>query len=129
MVLLRRTDLLFEIFNVTLNKPSVSKGYLHFKVPKAITFNTCILQVFDKNGIVSGSLTIDIKYNTTANDIGMTTIFSVAPTIDFATASDYATSNGTMSVTTIPAGSYVRLDVTSIPSGWVGYCHVLFNAI
>ena len=129
MVSLRRTDLIVEIFNVTISKPTVNKGYLHFKVPKNLTFNSCVLQVFDKNAVVSGSLTIDIKYNTTADDIGMTSIFSVQPTLNFASISDYATSNGTMSVTSIASGSYLRLDVTSIPSGWIGNCHILFNAV
>jgi hypothetical protein len=127
MVSLRRTDYT-EVFNATISKPTVSKGYLHFKAPKDLTLNQFILQIFDKNAVVSGSLTVDVKTATTADDLLMTSVFSVVPTIDFSSASDYTTSNGTLSTTTIAAGSYLRLDITSIPSGWTGNLQILLKA-
>lgn len=123
------TNALTEIFNVTLVNPSANAGYLHYKIPKNMYFNQCSVQIFEKNGISSGSLTIDIKYNTTPNDTGMTSIFSSTPSINFATASDYAEVNGTISTTGVLSGGYLRLDITSVPSGWAGAVQVLLNAL
>lgn len=127
MVSLRRTDYI-EVFNVTISKPSVNKGYLHFKAPRDITLTGCILQVFDKNAVVSGSLTIDVKTATTADDLNMTSVFATSPTIDFSSASDYTTSTGALGTATIASGSYLRLDITSVPSGWTGNLQILLKA-
>jgi hypothetical protein len=127
MVSLRRSELI-EIFNVTIVKPSVSSGYLHYKVPRDITLSSCKIQIFEKSGVSSGTLSINIKQSPTQDDLGMSTIFATAPSINFSTASDYAESSGSFSTPNISAGSYLRLDISSIPSGWTGAFQILFNA-
>jgi len=113
---------LIEVFNTTiLNSTGATSltGVAYFKAPSAFTINKVVLQIFEKGSISSGSLTLDLKKNTTPNDVGMTSIFSVLPTINFATASDYATSSGTLNgaVATLADGNWIRLDLTSIPAG------------
>jgi hypothetical protein len=91
-------------------------GVLFFKAPQAFTINNVVMQIFTKNGIASGSLTIDIKKNSTPNPTGMTSIFSVLPTTNYATNADYATNSGTISSGAVSAGDYLRLDLTAVPS-------------
>lgn len=112
-----------EIFNsvvvVNGNAPSLT-GLSYFLNPSAMTINFVRLQVFQKNGISTGNLVIDIKKNTTPDEVGMTSIFSAQPTRNFASDADYSFDAGTLSAAATAAGSYLRLDVTSIPAGWVG---------
>lgn len=112
-----------EIFNVTVTSAMVANGYLHFKAPAALTFQTVAMQIFEKNGVATGSLTIDIKKGT--NPGTMTTIFTTKPTLNFATAADYDSDAGTQSVTTCSSGDYLRLDITAIPV-WAGSFQVRF---
>lgn len=112
-----------EIFNHTVlvngNAPSLT-GLSYFLCPSSITINFVRLQLYEKNGISTGNLVIDLKKNTTPEDAGMATIFSAQPVRNFATDADYTFDAGTLSSPALSAGSYLRLDVTSIPAGWAG---------
>ena len=120
--------ILLEVFNLTLTNATVQNGYAHFRAPSNANLDGVygtfsVLTIFEKNGITSGSLTIDIKRGN--NPGTMASIYSVAPTINFATASDYANNTGTLSVSGFGGGQFLRLDVTSIPSGWSGSFQVM----
>jgi hypothetical protein len=115
-----------ELFQTTLSVyGSTITGAFYFRAPKAITINNIKLTLFNKSGISTGTLEVDIKKNTTPDDVGMTSIFSAKPSRDFSTDADYSESSGTMSTSAVANGEWLRLDVTSIPSGWVGLCHVI----
>jgi hypothetical protein len=58
-----------------------------------------------------------------------TTVCSVKPSFNFSTAVDYAVSNGTLSTTSISTGNYLRLDLTSIPSGFAGHIQILLTGV
>lgn len=121
----------FVVMNETVGLNGVSPtatGILHFKAPKNMAITSCVVQVFEKNGVVSGTLEVDIKKNATPNDTGMTSIFSVKPSFNFASISDYAESTGTLATTSVSSGEYLRLDATSIPSGFIGYIQVAVMA-
>jgi hypothetical protein len=109
-----------EVFNsMILNSSGATAmtGILYFKAPQAMTITSVVLQIYEKNGIATGSLTVDVKKNSTPNNTGMTSIFTVLPTTNFATNADYATNSGTLNGTvTLASGDWLRLDVTSIPS-------------
>lgn len=116
-----------EIFNDvfgTRGSASSLTGLAHFRVPSAMTISSVRVTVFEKNGVSSGSLTVDVKVNSSPDDVGMTTIFSAAPTLNFATAADYDSNIGTLSTSALSAGQWLRIDATSIPANWVGYFHV-----
>lgn len=120
-----------EIFNFTMGTrgtESTITGAMHFRAPQGLTISSVVIQIYEKNGVSSGTLTVDIKKNTSPNDVGMTSIFSAAPSFDFSTAADYATSSGTISTSSVSSGNYLRVDVTSIPSGWAGYFQVMVYA-
>jgi hypothetical protein len=121
----------FEIFNTIVTKGSSDTsvtGVLHFKAPKNLTISYVQIQIFEKGSTSSGSLTIDVKKNTSPDSVGMASVFSVLPTFDFSTISDYATSSGTLSVTSVSEGDYLRLDMTAVPATFTGSFQVIMYA-
>lgn len=114
---------LVEVFNhvvlVNGSAPSLT-GLSYFMIPQALTLSFVKLQVYSRNGVSVGNLTVDIKKNTTPDSVGMTSIFSAQPSIPFASSADYASSSGVLSVSTASIGDYYRLDITSLPAQWVG---------
>jgi hypothetical protein len=99
-------------------------GLSHFRAPSSKTISSVVVTLYEMNGISSGVLEIDIKLNSTPDDVGMTSIFSTLPSFDFSTSANYDTSNGVRSTSSVPSGNFLRLDITSIPSGWRGVVHV-----
>jgi hypothetical protein len=120
-----------EIFNVIVTKGSDATsvlGLLHFKAPRDLEIVYFKAQIFEKGATASGSLTIDVKKNTTPNDTGMASVFSVLPTFDFSLIADYAESTGTLSVTSVSEGDYLRLDMTAVPATFTGSFQVIMYA-
>jgi hypothetical protein len=121
-----------EVFNHTVkvngSAYSTVTGLNYFTSPSAKTISHVKLRIWTKNAVVTGSMTIDIKKNTTPDDVCMTSIFSSLPTINFATAVDFDSNGGTVSGGSISIGDVLRLDITSIPSGWVGTISILVYA-
>ena len=120
-----------EVFNNTItigSRASTITGVNYFKAPIGLTLGEIKLQIFTKNGSLTGSLTIDIKKNTSPDNTGMTSIFSAAPTINFATATDYTEVTGTKSTSSVSAGDWLRLDITSIPTNFKGTFSVMVYA-
>lgn len=105
------------------NGPTIT-GLVHFKAIGAKTISSVSVQLYEKGAIVSGILEVDIKINTTPNDVGMASIFTVKPSFDFSTAVDYDSSSGTLASSSVASGSFLRLDITSIPSGFRGTIYV-----
>ena len=54
-------------------------------------------------------------------------VLSSKPSFNFATAQDYATSTGTVVPLIISSGTYLRLDLTSIPSGFLGHIQIILT--
>ena len=120
-----------EIFNnfVVLGLSAATlTGLNYFRAPTALTISSVVVQLWDKFGVATGTLSVDIKKNTTPADVGMATIFSVQPSFNFATAPNFSTSSGTLSTTAVAEGEWLRLDVTSIPAGWSGRFSVMVYA-
>ena len=111
-----------EVFNtmvVNSTGASTLTGVAYFKAPQNLTINQVVLQIFEKGSITTGSLTLDLKKNTTPDSVGMASVFTTLPTINFATASNYATDSGVLAspASTLNSGEWVRIDLTSIPTG------------
>jgi hypothetical protein len=125
-----------EIFNVTIENIVAKNGILYFKAPRDVTISTVSVQLFEKKGIVSGILEVDIKAssNKTPNASLMTSVFTTKPSLDFSSSGvvDYSqTTNQALSQTTnkIATGDFLRLDITSIPLGFNGSIHVVVHAM
>jgi hypothetical protein len=112
---------IIEIFNTTVvmsTNSATLTGIAYFKAPQAMTVLSVIMQIYDKGTIVTGSLTLDLKKNTTPDMVGMTSIFTVLPTTDFSINANYASSTGTLNGTiSLASGDWLRLDLISIPTG------------
>lgn len=115
---------LIEIFNLAIDNAEIINGYAYFVAPRDLSFEEVEVELFQKNGVSSGNLTIDIQKG--VNEGAMATIFGTKPTFNFATAADYSISNGVQSVTTCDEGDLIRLDLNSVPSGFNGKFHVRF---
>lgn len=120
-----------EIFNnfiVLGSSAATLTGLNYFRSPSALTISSVVVQLWDKLGVAAGTLSVDIKKNSTPDNTGMTTIFSTQPSFDFATDVNFVTSSGTLSTTVLASGEWLRLDVTSIPAGWSGRFSVMVYA-
>jgi hypothetical protein len=120
-----------EIFNnfITLGSSAATlTGVNYFRAPSALTISSVVVQLWLKNGVSAGTLSVDIKKNTTPSNTGMTSIFSAQPSFDFSSDPDYSTSSGTLSTSSVAAGEWLRLDATSIPSGFIGTFSVMVYA-
>jgi hypothetical protein len=110
-----------EIFNADIiNSSSASTltGLLHHEIIAALRITKVKIQIFSKGLITSGQLQIDIKKNSSPDDIGMESLFTTRPTIDFSTASDFQSAEGVFDITkqNLTVGEFLRLDVTALPS-------------
>lgn len=124
-----------DVFNNDVLMGSVA-GSLNelafYRATSSFTLTNCEIQIFEKNGVATGSLEVDILKNTTPNDTGMTSIFNTKPSIDFSTASDYQVSSNQVfnsAQTEMSAGEILRLDVTSLPNNISKFRIVLFGEV
>jgi hypothetical protein len=120
-----------EVFNnfiVLGSSATTLTGINYFRSPASLTISSVVVQLWDKQGVASGTLSVDIKKNSTPDNAGMTTIFSSQPSFNFATDPNFSTSSGTLSTTALASGDWLRLDVTSIPVGWSGRFSVMVYA-
>jgi hypothetical protein len=111
-----------EVFNVIVsvanNSPVVGISFYVSALNKGI--NNVSLMVWDKLGVTTGSLSIDIKKNTSPDSVGMTSIFTSVPTIDFSVDPNYTKKSGTLLSGSFTSSDVLRLDVLSVPAGWSG---------
>ena len=121
---LEATNKKIEVFKyLILNGSSFSTatGLDYYRAEDNFSVTKVAIQIFEKNGVSSGSLEIDVKKSVTNLDgTSFSTIMTTKPSISFATASDYDEStNQVINVLNsgITAGQYLRLDITSTPSG------------
>lgn len=101
-------------------------GLEFYEATAAFSVTTVKIEIFDKGSIVSGSFAVDIKK---ASSLGgsFTSILTTQPSINFATASNYATATGVLNPAnqSIAQGDFLRLDVTSLPTLPLGKFRVL----
>jgi hypothetical protein len=97
----------------------LTTGCLSVEILNNITITEGSLQLFLKSPATTGSITIDIKKNNTTNPTGFNSIFTILPTFNIASASDYQKTTGTINATyqNLIVGDIVRLDLVSIPAG------------
>jgi len=109
----------FPVLNATSS--STFTGLVYWRAPFAFVLNDAKVIIYEK-GSLGGTLEIDILKNTSLNPTGMTSVFTTQPSIALSGASDYdestnaAFDGGQQSVS---EGDYLRLDVTSLPTGGV----------
>jgi hypothetical protein len=118
-----------DIFNTDVfigNNPQTA-GVAFWEAPFDLTLTECAIQIFARGVVTSGTLTIDIKKNSTPNPTGMTSVFTSAPTMNLASVSDYNRSTGTFNPTyqDVLAGEILRFDITSLPTNLTAFRLIL----
>jgi hypothetical protein len=118
-----------EVFNFPIlnasSAPSFT-GLTYYRATSSFTLSTVQLEIFDKGGISSGIVSVDVKVS---NGLGgvFNSVLTVQPSIDFSTASDYDIATGTLDplYQSVAAGDVLRLDVTSLPIVTLGKFRIL----
>ena len=115
-----RIELINCIFGNAVSASSFT-GIFDVNAPQGLVITDCYVQIYEK-GSLAGFLEIDVKVNSTPDDVGMTSIFSTLPKITYASASDYDKSTNQVFntlQTTVAEGDNIRLDITQLPTGGV----------
>lgn len=95
-------------------------GVAYYKATSAFNLTSANIQIYEKNGIASGILEIDIKTGPDPDDVNMDSIFSVLPSLDYSVVTDYEISTNQIinpSFSSVSEGDWLRLDITSLPLG------------
>jgi hypothetical protein len=95
-----------------INDSAAVDGLLHYRVSAALTVLAIRALVITAGS--SGTLSVDVEYKRGAGS--WTSLLTGAITIAFGTG-DLATAAGTLSVTDLLAGDFLRLNVNSIQTG------------
>lgn len=92
-------------------------GVLYYEVIQNCIITEAAIQLFEKAPATIGTLSIDIKKNTTTDPTGFNTVFSTPPSIDIATALDYQRTTGLINsaAQALAVGEILRLDITGLP--------------
>lgn len=124
---------LIEIFNddvVNASSASALYGLAFYKAQKNMRLIKGEVQLFALNGSLSGNLVIDFKVG---DDPGtMNSVFSVMPSIDLSTASDYQTAEGVFNPAfyDVNANQFIRFDINSLPtSGILGRFRIVLYGV
>jgi hypothetical protein len=110
-----------ELFNeeIILNDGYLPTGIAYKESLQPCNITEIAIQLFEKAPATTGSLTIDIKKNTTTNPAGFTSVLSILPTLNMTTATNYQRTTGTINPAnqTLAAGNILRFDITAVPAG------------
>lgn len=117
-VSLYRTPIVFDVFGV----PRVQDGILFHRVDAAITLNTFRVIVNDAG--TSGTLTVDMEYKRGAG--AWTSILS-SPVSIASSSGDLAAAVGTLSVTSLDAGDFLRLNVDATQASIESFSVIVEN--
>lgn len=123
------------VFNddVIINSNSITyTGVAFFSSPFDFILQSAEVQLLGKGGITTGTLEIDFKKNTSPSDVGMASVFTTRPSINFATATEFEVSTNQVFdglQSQINIGDVIRFDITSLPSGLGKFRIVLIGGI
>lgn len=96
-----------------VNSSSTLEGLIRYQAKQNLTLSSAILT--DTEGATSGTFEFDILKATSIGGT-YTTVFSTKPSVS-ANGSPQESSNAAFSVTSVSAGDWLRLDITSVATG------------
>lgn len=113
-----KISLINEDAYVLSNASGQLTGCFFVEVIQACIITEGSIQLFAKGSATSGSLTVDVKKNTTTNPSGFNTIFSTPPTLNMAVAADYSKNAGIVNpaAQALAVGDILRVDILGLPS-------------
>lgn len=113
------------IFNGDVSFVGFSLTYgdiFYYKARQDFSINDFRVQLFDKQGVSSGSLTLDLQKSIDTDNANFASILTSALTFDFALAAAYGEATGALdpALNDILTGEVIRVKVTNIPTGFYG---------
>lgn len=99
---------------------SAATGLLFHRVEASYDVTDAKVIIFDKQGLTSGILSLDVQVSSSADFTTSSSLFTTEPSIDFSTASAYDESTNAVldnAVKSVTEGDYLRFDISSIPAG------------
>lgn len=107
-----------EVKNATM--ASSLTGIAFFRAPVDFILIEAKVSIF-QHGVLTGTLEIDVHRQNSLNQTGSVSVFTTKPSLNFSTVVDYQESNNAVfgAANEISEGQYLRLDITSMPTGGV----------
>lgn len=107
----------YTVLNAT-RASSITGGLGLYRATNAFTFSLAKLAVFDVSGL-TGTLEIDVQKSSSPDFTSSVSIFTTRPSINVATSGNYAESTNAVigASGAISDGDWLRLDITSLPTG------------
>ena len=112
-----------ELFNDEILIGSTATTFLSsikdIEIMQACSVVEVALRIYTKSPATTGSITIDLKKNTTTNPTGFTSVLTTLPTLNIAACSDYQRTVGVIntSAQACAVGDILRLSISSLPVG------------
>jgi len=127
----RYIPIINEDIKIQSNASGLLTGIIFIEIIQSCSITEASIQLFAKGMATSGTLSIDIKKNTTTNPTGFTSIFTTAPSLNLATGYDYQRQLGVIntSVSTLSAGDILRVDITNLPAGLESFRITAFGVL
>lgn len=99
---------------------ATASGITFYRVQSSIDVTDAKVGIFDKGGVSSGTLEIDVQKASSLDFSSSVSIFTTRPSLDMSVASNYSEStNSVLSLTNkvLVEGDYLRIDITGLPTG------------
>lgn len=114
------TGAAIEIFNKEIcfaGFDNSNPNVFYWKVPRNCVLTEVRGQIFDKNGVSTGSLTIDVQKATDTNNGNFNSMLTSALSFNFASDTNYSQKTATINSSTIAlsATNVVRIQVQALP--------------
>lgn len=108
-----------SLVGFNINNPNI----FYYKARQDFSINDFRVQLFTRQGIVTGNLTLDLQKATNTNDTNFATILTTPLSINFASAADYSEHAASInsSLNNILTGQVLRVKITNIPVNGFGY--------
>jgi hypothetical protein len=109
-------DISFKNFN------SSDPFVFYHKVTQNCSISEFRAQLFSKDGVSSGSLSLDLQKSVDTNDSNFNSILSSNLSFNFASDAAYSEKVATInsSVSDVEVGDVLRIEIVSLPSGFSG---------
>ncbi len=93
-------------------------GLDFWRAPSDFTLLEARVSIYTVGG-ATGSVAFDIKKGASRDDVDLSTVFQVQPSVNYSGASDYDESTNfefILAQQTVTAGEWLRLDISSLPN-------------
>jgi hypothetical protein len=101
---------------------STQQDIFYYKAKQDFSVNEFSVQLFTKQGVVTGNLVLDLQKASNTNDANFSSILTTSLSFDFAVDADYSSKSASIDagLNDITSGQVLRIKVTGVPTGFYG---------